>query len=272
MGKELNGLELQGFIKERQLKQSRNLKQQHGISLKLLIIKSPSASPVIDTYIRMKQRYAEDIAIEVVAETVAEADMKARIKNANVDSNYHGIIVQLPLINDSQTDEICNNIDSNKDVDGLGVNAFYPSATAQAIDWLLTGYNVALEDKHIVIVGNGKLVGSPLAKLWKARELKVTVLDEHSDNVDSVLRESDVIVSATGVPRLVRTEQIKQDAVVVDAGTASENGTIVGDVEASARERSDLTITPLKGGVGPMTIAVLFDHVIESGLRAAGKL
>lgn len=272
MARELNGLELQGFIKERQLRQARNLRQEHKIVPTLLILKSPSASPVIDTYIRMKQRYAEDIAIEVVAESVPENDMIARIQAANTDSNYHGIIVQLPLEDTSQTNEICNTIDPSKDVDGLGENALFPSATAQGIDWLLTGYNVELDDKHIVIVGNGKLVGAPLSKLWKQRGLAVTVLDETSDNVDAVLRVSDVIVSATGVPRLVRSEQIKEKAVVVDAGTASENGTIVGDVEESVRTRSDVTITPVKGGVGPMTIAVLFDHVLETCLRQAGKL
>lgn len=272
MGKELNGLELQGFIKERQLRQVRNLRQEHSIVPKLLIVKSPSASDVIDTYVRMKTRYAEDIHIEVVVETVAEADMKNRIHEANTDSNIHGIIVQLPLKNVSQTNEICNTIDSSKDVDGLSDAAFYPSATAQAIDWLLAGYNVTLENKHIAIVGNGKLVGNPLGRMWKARGLTVTILDDMSDTIDEVLASSDIIVSATGVPHLVRSEQIKQGAVVVDAGTASENGVVVGDVDSDAREREDITITPVRGGVGPMTIAVLFDHVIEACLRRAGKL
>ena len=272
MSKELNGLELQGFIKERQLRQVRNLRQEHKIIPKLLIIKSPSASAVIDTYVRMKTRYAEDILIEVAVESVPETDMKSRIEEANNDSNIHGIIVQLPLENTSQTNEICNIIDSNKDVDGLGENALYPSATAQGIDWLLAGYNVVLEGKHIAIVGNGKLVGNPLGKMWKARGLSVTILDDTSDNVNDVLAASHVIVSATGVPRLIRSAQVRQGAVVVDAGTASENGVVVGDVDPGVRERTDITITPVRGGVGPMTIAVLFDHVIESCLRRAGKL
>jgi len=272
MGKELNGLELQGFIKERQLRQVRNLRQEHKIIPKLLIIKSPSASPVIDTYVRMKTRYAEDIMVEVVVETVAEADMKDYIAQANIDSNIQGIIVQLPLKNSSQTNEICNTIDSSKDVDGLGEDTLYPSATAQAIDWLLAGYNIELEGKHIAIVGNGKLVGSPLGRMWKHRGLLVTILDDASTNINEVLQASDVIVSATGVPRLISPEQVKQGAVVVDAGTASENDVIVGDVDPSVRERNDVTITPVKGGVGPLTYTVLFDHLIEACLRRAGKL
>lgn len=272
MAKQLNGLELQGFIKERQLRQVRNLRQEHKIVPKLLIIKSPSAGSVIDTYVRMKVAYAEDILIEVEVRAVPEKDMKQYIVTANADSTIQGIIVQLPLEDKSQIDTICNSIDSTKDVDGLGRAALYPSATAQAIDWLLAGYNVALEGKHIAIVGNGKLVGNPLGRMWKQRGLAVTMLDNTSDNVNEVLAASDIIVTATGVPRLIKSEHVKQGAVVVDAGTASESGQIVGDVDPMVRERSDLTITPAKGGVGPLTYTVLFDHLIEACLRRAGKL
>lgn len=272
MAKELNGAELQGFIKERQLKQVRNLRQEHGIVPTLLIIKSPSASEVIDVYVRMKARYADDISVNVIVESVPEESMKNRIHEANADSNIQGIIVQLPLKDASQTNDICNTIDSTKDIDGLGVGALYPSATAHAIDWLLAGYNVALEGRHIAIVGNGKLVGSPLSRMWKERGLAVTVLDDRSDNVTEVLSGSDIIVTATGVPRLITSEKVQQGAIIVDAGTASEHGVIIGDVDDAVRERTDLTITPIKGGVGPMTIAVLFDHLIEACLRRAGRL
>lgn len=272
MARQLNGLELQGFIQQRQLRQARNLYQEYSVKPTLLIIKSTSASDVIDTYIRMKQRYAEDVAIDAIVESLDEAAMAARIKEANNDSNIQGIIVQLPLKDVSQTNDICNLIDPAKDVDGLGENAGYPSATAQAIDWLLAGYNVELTDKKITIVGNGKLVGAPLSAMWSARGLDVTTVDDTTDDIPALLRESDVIVSATGVPRLIKSEDIRDGAVVVDAGTASEGGTIVGDVDETARERKDLTITPVKGGVGPLTYTVLFDHLIEACLRIAGQL
>lgn len=272
MTKELNGSELQGFIKERQLKQVRNLRQEHGVVPKLVVVMSDTSSDVIKTYVRMKARYAEDIAIEFDTRTVAQGAMADAIRAANEDSSVQGVILQLPLDDPSQTDELCSLISPTKDVDGLGNGGLYPSATAQAIDWLLAGYNVELEGRHIAVVGNGKLVGAPLSKLWKQRDLLVTVLDEHSENVDEVLRSSDVIVTATGVPRLIRSEQIKEGAVVVDAGTASENGVIVGDLDPSVRERTDLTITPVRGGVGPLTYTVLFDHLIEACLKQAGKL
>ena len=137
---------------------------------------------------------------------------------------------------------------------------------------MITGYNVELRDKHIVLLGHGKLVGAPLAKLWKSRGLQVTVLDEHSDRVAETLLHSDVIVSATGVPRILRSEWVKPGAVVVDAGTASEGGTIVGDADERLRERTDVMMTPAKGGVGPLTYTLLFDHVIQSALKNAGQL
>ena len=272
MGKELNGKELQGFIKERQLRQVRNLRQQFHVVPKLLIIKSPFAGDVINTYVRMKVRYAADIFIEVLVETVDEDKMMQRIAEANADTKIQGMIVQLPLKNKAKTDEICNTINTMKDVDGLGAQAYYPSATAQAIDWLLNGYNIELADKHLVIVGNGKLVGNPLSKMWKARGLAVTVLDENSENTEGVISQGDVVVTATGVPHLIKDEWVKPGAVVVDAGTASEGGAVVGDVDESVRQRDDITITPIKGGVGPLTYTVLFDHLIEACLRQAGQL
>lgn len=272
MTKLLNGLELQSYIKARQLRQVRNLRQEHHIVPRLLILKSLGASPVIDAYVRMKTKFAEDIEVEVIVESLSEADMINRIAEANIDSKIQGIIIQLPLDDISQTDTLCNKITPEKDVDGLGVGSLFPSATAQAIDWLLAGYGIDLTKKHIAIVGNGRLVGNPLSQMWKSRGYMVTILDDSSDNIPEVLRASDVIVSATGSPRIVKSCDVKPGAIVVDAGTASEKGKIVGDVAEDVRERKDLTITPKKGGVGPLTYTVLFDHLIEACLKKAGML
>lgn len=269
MSKLLNGAELAGYIKERQAKQVRNLRQSHKVFPKLVIIKSTSASKVIDTYVRMKQRYADDILIETVVETLDEANMLEAIQRLNADESVHGIIVQLPLRDPGLTDEIVNAIAPEKDVDGLGQNAKFISATAEAIDWLLVGYGVELAGKRLVIVGRGRLVGGPLARLWQGNGYDVTVLDDTSGDIAPVVKASDVIVSATGVPRLITDDMVPIEAVVVDAGTTSENGVIVGDADPVLYERGDLTITPAKGGVGPLTIATLFDHVVTSARRVA---
>lgn len=272
MAKSLNGLELQGFIEERQLRQVRNLRQEHHIVPRLVIVMSNHTDDVIGAYVRMKQRYAEDIGVEVDVRVVSQAEMAATIEQANADMAVQGIILQLPIDDPAQTDELCSLISPAKDVDGLGSGGFFSSATAQAIDWLLAGYNVELEGKRIALIGNGKLVGNPLGRMWKSRGLAVTILDDTSTDVERVVSASDIIVTATGVPRLVKSDWVKSGAVVVDAGTASEGGHIVGDVDPAVRERSDVTITPEKGGVGPLTYTVLFDHLIEACLRQVGKL
>ena len=270
MPKILDGTELVGYIKERQAKQVRALRQASRVFPRLVVIKSASATSVINTYVRMKQRYAEDILIETVVEAMDDSEMIDALKRHNADPNVHGIIIQLPITDTSKTDEIVNQIAPEKDVDGLGKDAAFESATAGAVNWLLAGYAITLADKKITLVGNGRLVGAPLAKMWRESGHDVTVLDSSSKDIGSVLRESDIIISATGVPHLVTSDMVTIGATVVDAGTASENGVIVGDIDPGLRERNDLTITPEKGGVGPLTIAALFDNVIQSAQRVAG--
>jgi methylenetetrahydrofolate dehydrogenase (NADP+)/methenyltetrahydrofolate cyclohydrolase len=265
----LNGSELMSFIKERQARQVRALRQAWKVFPKLAIVKSASASTVIDTYVRMKGRYGDDILIETVVETLATADMPATIARLNADETIHGIIVQLPLDDTSKTDEIVDAIAPEKDVDGLGEHAQFESATAQAICWLLAGYGVDLTTKKIAIVGKGRLVGAPLARMWQTSGYDVTVLDRSRTDMTEVLKASDVIVTATGSPHLIKSTMISPGAVVVDAGTASEDGVIVGDLDESVRTRDDLTITPEKGGVGPLTIAALFDNVITAAQKVA---
>src|SRR5690606_9920788 len=115
--------------------------------------------------------YGDDILIETLVETLDEAEMPAAIERLNADESVHGIIVQLPLRDPALTDEIVNIIAPEKDVDGLGGDALFPSATAEAIDWLLAGYGVQLAGKKLTLVGHGRLIGAPLAKLWRGNGL-----------------------------------------------------------------------------------------------------
>lgn len=266
--RELNGKEIADFVKERQAKQVRALRQSWKVMPKLAIVQTID-DPVIDAYVRMKKRYADDILVELEHYKVDQSDAPAQIAALNKDESVHGIIVQLPLADPTQTDQLVGMVAPEKDVDGLGSAKFFDPATPLAINWLLAAYNVELGNRSLAIVGRGRLVGAPLEKMWQASGYDVTVFDDQSGDFSQQLRRFPVVVTATGVPHLITSPMVQIGAVVVDAGTASEQGVIVGDVDASVRERDDITITPIRGGVGPLTIAALLDNVITAARRVA---
>ena len=158
-------------------------------------------------------------------------------------------------------------INSAKDVDGLSNSEkSYDSATATAILWLLTGYDIDLKNKSIALVGRGKLVGAPLYRMFKNSNLNVKMFHRGDDLTE--LKNYEVIITATGVPGLITNDMISAGTIIVDAGTASEKGILKGDVANEVRDRKDLAaITPTTGGVGPLTITCLFDHVIQSATK-----
>lgn len=259
----LNGRELADYITERQARQVRALRQAHHVYPKLAIVQTID-SPIIDTYVRLKQRYGDDILVDVEVYKIDQADIEGVVHRLNDDTSTHGIIIQLPLADMTNVQAIVDAVAPEKDVDGLGSNAVLDPATPLAIDWLLAGYNVALAGKKIAIIGNGRLVGGPLARRWNDSGYDVTVFDDKNKDIVERIPEYDIIVTATGVPGLVTSAMVKNGAVVVDAGTASEKGKIVGDVASEVRQRDDITITPEKGGVGPLTVVALFDNVIQA--------
>lgn len=257
--KVLNGQELAGYVKERQAKQVRQLRARK-IFPKLAIFYD-NDSPVIAKYMSLKQQYGDDIGVGVEVIKVSAADAEEKLRAAAEDENVTGIIVQLPLKVCSM--DILDLIPFEKDVDGLRGET--DTATAMAIYWLLTSYGVDLQEKKLAIVGRGKLVGAPLEKMWTESNYDVTVFHKGDDL--NTLADYDVVVTATGVPGLIKTEMIKYGGVVVDAGTASEGGVIKGDLDEAVRERDDLTITPKIGGVGPLTVSMLFEHVLQAAMK-----
>lgn len=268
MTKLLDGKELAGFIKERQshlVKMLRSKKQYP-----CLVIIRDSDNPVITKYVNLKCQYGADIGVNVIDEKVDSAlAAKTAIKKYNEDPTVSGIIVQLPLLESAEAESLVNLIRPGKDVDGLAsydgreTERIFDSATATAINWLLAGHNIELREQQIAIVGRGKLVGAPLIRMWRNSGLEPTVFHRGSDF--STLKNFDIIVTATGNPELIKSEMIKPGAVVVDAGTASEGGHLVGDIKKEIRARSDLTaITPRIGGVGPLTVSVLFENVLHA--------
>ncbi len=259
----LNGKEIAEFVKERQATQVRALRQNHKIYPKLAIIVTVE-NPVINVYMRLKERYGADIAVDVEIHRISQAEAPKVIKNLNDDASVHAIIVQLPLEDPSTTDAVVDLVSPIKDVDALGKDAIYDPATPLAIMWLLAGYNVDLQGKNILLIGRGKLVGAPLERILSHDGYNVSVVTRSTPDLKAETLEADIIITAAGSPAILFPDMIKQKAVVVDAGVASEDGKTVGDVAPEVYERDDLTITPVKGGVGPLTVCALFDNVIRA--------
>ncbi len=264
----LNGKELAGFIKERQAHQVRALRQAWDVRPKLAIVVTVE-NPVIDVYMRMKKRYGKDILIDVDVHRVKQGDVPATLKELNADPTVHGIIIQLPLEDPSQTEELVNLVAPEKDVDALGRDAVFDPATPMAILWLLAGYNIDLQGKKVVLVGRGKLVGAPLERMLKSSDIDVSVADRSTKDLKAATADADVIITATGSPAILFPDMIKYGATVIDAGVAGEEGHTGGDLSPEVYERDDLTLTPQKGGVGPLTVCALFDNVIRAARQMA---
>jgi len=264
----LNGKQMAEYIQERQVRQVRALRQAHDIAPKLAIVQC-SDDPVINTYVRLKKTYGAEILVDVDVHKVSQNEIAKLLQSLNTDDSVHGIIIQLPLTDKTQTDEIVNMVNNTKDVDALGKDAIFEPATPMAIQWLLAGYNIDLRGKKVLLIGRGKLVGAPLEKILLSSGVDVTVADRDTKTLNTLSMEADIIITATGSPYILHSEIIKTGAVVVDAGVASEDGKTVGDVAPDVYERSDITITPPKGGVGPLTVCALFENVIRAAQSKA---
>ena len=262
----LNGRELADYIKVRQEHEVRALRQAWQVTPKLAIVTTID-HPVINVYMRMKKKYGADLLIDVDIHRVPQDEAAATIAQLNKDDSVHGVIVQLPLERPEETDKIVRLVAPEKDVDGLGVHPKFDPATPMAILWLLAGYNVDLRGKKVLLVGRGKLVGAPLERMLQASGVDVSVADRQTTDLKAATLAADVIITATGSPAILYPDMLKEGAVVVDAGVAGEEGKTMGDLAPEVYERDDLSVTPPKGGVGPLTVCALFENVIRAARR-----
>jgi len=242
-------------------------------------------NPASVSYVKSKQKALIEAGMESrdirLPETVSEEELLFRIADLNADEKVHGILVQLPLPAHINQIPVINALDPRKDVDGfhpqslgmlfIGRPAFVP-CTPKGIVVLLEKYNIPVSGRHVVIVGRSNIVGKPLSALLSLRELNATVTLCHTGTVDlpSHTRQADILVAATGKPGLIRGDMVKKGATVIDVGTnrvpdASEKGYhIAGDVNFDETAVVAGWITPVPGGVGPMTIAMLMRNVLEA--------
>jgi methylenetetrahydrofolate dehydrogenase (NADP+)/methenyltetrahydrofolate cyclohydrolase len=249
----LDGRELVGYIHERQLRQARGLKTRP----RLAIVRQ-GATKASDVFLRLKVAYGLEIGVPVDTYTETRESLLERIHLLNKDAAVTGIIVQLPLADATElTGEALVAVAPDKDVDGLAPNSPYQSATPKAIAWLLAAYNIDLKGKHIVVVGQGKLVGKPMADRLETSGYEVVRLDDAVGDLGAELLQADVIITATGKAGLITSSMVQPGTVVVDAGAPKS------DLADDLRARTDIKITPNPGGVGPVTVAALFDNLLS---------
>jgi len=200
------------------------------------------------------------------------AELKSKIEKIAENSRNSGIIIQLPLPKKFITEELLNLIPEEKDADVLSeksLGKFYQGTlgilppTVQGILGLLKKYKISLQGKDIVILGAGRLVGFPLALQLLKEKATVSVLNEFSKDTPSFTKKADILISAVGKPNLIKGDMVKKGAIVIDAGNSIEKGRSSGDVDFKSVFKKAGFITPVPGGVGPMTVACLLKNLVE---------
>lgn len=250
MTKLLQAADVVSFIQARHAQVVAGLRHQP----KLAIIRSAD-NEAGDRYLKMKRKYGEDIGVQVDLYVETSDTILARIHELNHDKSVTGIIVQLPLEGAGITDQALAALDPAKDVDGLGPHPLYETATPKAVLWLLAAYNIDLAGR-IVVVGQGRLVGKPLADRLEASGHRVVRCDIHTKDLRAETLEADILFTATGQGHLIKPDMVKSGAVIIDAGSPRN------ELDPALYDRTDLTLTPNPGGVGPMTVASLFDNLL----------
>ena len=261
------------------------LKKNFGITPGLAVI-IVGENPASQVYVRNKHKTCEELGIisEVVAlpENSTKTDLLAKIDELNADKNIHGILVQLPLpaAIKAHSDEILNRIDPLKDVDGfhpenvgnlvIGNPKLVPCTPAGCIE-MLDLANIEIDGKNAVIIGRSNIVGKPLFHLLLARHATVTVCHTHTKNLPEIARQADILVAASGKPNLITADMIKSGATVIDVGiNRIAPKKLVGDVDFDAVKDIAGAITPVPGGVGLLTVAMLMKNVVKAAEMQLG--
>lgn len=231
-------------------------------------------------YVRNKQKAADKIGLlsqlHHLDENISEAELLKIIKQLNEDSHINGIIVQLPLPKHLNTNRIINAISPLKDVDGFhpyntgllqnNEQPYFIAATPLGIMKLIKSVIPDLTGKNVVLIGASLIVGRPLATLLLNQECTVTITHAQTQNIKELTTKADILVAACGVVKLVKADWIKEKTVLIDVGINRDNGKLCGDIDFDDVKEKALAITPVPGGVGPMTIAMLLSNTVDAYL------
>ena len=272
----IDGKELAKKIRANLKTEVDKLKQQ-GIIPKLAVIMvgDDKASSV---YVRNKSRACNEIGIEfeefLKGQDTTQEELLSLIQKLNKREDVHGILLQSPIPQHLDIREAFNLIDYKKDVDGfnpvnvgrlsIGEDAFI-SCTPHGVIRMLEEYNIPIEGKRAVIIGRSNIVGKPLIQCLLSKNATVTVCHSKTQNIGEITKEADILIAALGRPKFVKEDMVKTGAVVIDVGiNRNDEGKLVGDVDFENVSKKASYITPVPGGVGPMTIAMLMENVVKA--------
>ena len=272
----IDGKELASKIRLRLKEEVGELIKQ-GVKPKLAVIMvgNDKASTV---YVRNKSKACDEIGIEfeefLLDENTTQNELLNIIYDLNKRNDIHGILLQSPIPEGLDIREAFNAIDYRKDVDGfnpinvgklcIGEDSFV-SCTPSGVIRMLEEYNIDIEGKRAVIIGRSNIVGKPLIQCLLNKNATVTVCHSKTQNLKEITKEADILIAAIGKPKFVKEDMVKNGAVVIDVGiNRNEEGKLVGDVDFKNVSKKASYITPVPGGVGPMTVAMLMENVIKS--------
>ena len=272
----LDGKELARKTRE-ELRIKADRLRANGIVPKLavILVGDDSASKV---YVRNKSKACQDVGVEfeeiLLDENTSMEKLLEIIENLNNREDINGILLQSPIPKGLNIQEAFEKIDCKKDVDGfnpinvgklmIGEDTFI-SCTPYGIIRMLEAYNVEIEGKHAVVIGRSNIVGKPLVQCLLQKNATVTICHSKTKNISEITRTADILISAVGKTNMVTADMVKDGAVIIDVGmNRNEAGKLVGDIDFENVKQKASYITPVPGGVGPMTIAMLMNNVIKA--------
>ena len=276
MAKIIDGKHISQEIKD-ELKQEVAVLKASGRECALAVIQVGN-DPASSVYVRNKKKACEYIGIRSLSyeldENTSEDELLALIDKLNADPSVHGILCQLPLPKHMDEDKVIKRISPEKDVDGfhpqnvgalvIGQQGFV-SCTPAGIIQLLKRSNIQMEGNHCVVIGRSNIVGKPMALLMLRENATVTICHSSTRNLKELCKEADILIVAIGKPQFITADYVKEGAVVIDVGIhRDENNKLCGDVKYDEVEPVASAITPVPGGVGPMTIAMLMHNCVEA--------
>lgn len=276
MAKIIDGKAISTEIKN-ELKEKVAAYKAEGIEITLAVVKVGN-DPASAVYVRNKEKACEYVGITsrtlALPEETTEEELLKVVEELNADSAVNGILVQLPLPKHIDESKILLAIDSNKDVDGfhpvnvgkmvIGEDTFLPCTPAGIIE-MIKRSDIDIEGKECVVIGRSNIVGKPMSMLMLRENATVTITHSRTKDLKEVTKKADILVAAIGKAKFVTADYVKEDAVVIDVGMdRDENGKLCGDVDFASVEPKASAITPVPGGVGPMTVTMLLVNCLRS--------